>query len=890
MATIGSLDNIFGDTQEDKDKLKNPANSSQSRTVSADPLENIFANTPKPTAKQVQVESAAKKEEPQSFFDKATSVVGSVVKNVGDWFNNQQKKNDEAALPMQELLYGKATIKKDPVTGKNVLSSPRLDAFNAAKTPEEKAKVVEDAQQDVPLIKFLNSSVGQKVTGAVYNATSNIPLKIYAGIKAIGDDTYDEAYSALVAKSKDPNNPRWEKILYGLQDSGVQSAIGALLAVGTSYITRNPKAGQAVSLAYFAPISAESQRQEKGKVTSLGNIAIDTVGDTVLSGVAESALKSFAKEGAEVTLKSLALQGTKGFATEGGTEVAQSFLKYGNDYKNAKTEVEKQAVVKALTDYVKTGQMTDEFLIGGLAGAGTTLAATGAGKALGGGEGEGSLQPTKNIEGGGEPPKAGTLKGEFNVDFSSVRDEANDLAKEAQADPQNDAIAQRLAIVQDQLGDYQKAVKERPIFISSDVQDAPLATIETVQYPDGKFSYSFSAQAQNNGIQSPFINSETYASKEEAVAAGKKEILDWVKAQLPNAEGDTLASLKEIQQEIKKPTKVKAVKVTQEKEGENPAIKPQKEAKTAVAKSNIQEKTQVSPNVEKTRAGVYRTTQYSQKGEAQGKAEARFTRSKKTGKMYFEVTKDGERIERLPLEKAKKKYQTTDRPTMVERAVNGKFNKESKQFDMRQSNAPVIKNTTQNQVEKKPVKTKGEVKRSKAFQRVQERLGEYADFDVNYNRLNLADDTAKAMEFVEKYPKEAKRIALGMQGAPEGVTETAISIALAEKAAEGKDYALQAQLERSRSLRQTRRGQEIVAERGRFNENSAHFFMQQVLAARIERAGKTKFQFLSRNKGDTKAQGVEAKIKEGTENIKQTVKKKLSAADLAQQVIDSITC
>jgi len=893
MATFGSLDNIFGDTQEDKDKLKNPANSSQSRTVSADPLENIFANSPKPTPKQVQVESAAKPEEPKSFFDKAVNVVTKVATSVGNWFNEQQKKNDEASFKMQQLMYGKGTITKDPITGKNTYTTPQLTAYNNAKTPDEKAKILEDAQQEVPLIKFLNSSVGQKITGAVYNATSNVPLKIYAGIKAIGDETYDEAYSALVAKSKDPNNPRWEKILYGLQDSGVQSAIGALLAVGTSYITRNPKAGQAVSLAYFAPISAESQRQEKGKVTSLGNIAIDTVGDTVLSGVAESALKSFAKEGAEVTLKSLAAQGAKGFATEGGTEVAQSFLKYGNDYKNAKTEAEKQAVVKALTDYVKTGQMTDEFLIGGLAGAGTTIAATGAGKVLGGGEGEGSLQPVKNLEtttgGGAEAPK-GTLKGEFNVNFAEVRDEAVTLAQEAANDPQNDAIAQRLAIVQDQLSDYQKAVKERPVYISDDTQENPLATIETVQYPDGKFSYSFSADTQSNSVQSPFINTETYATKEEAIAAGKKQILEWVKAQLPNAQGEELAKLKEIQQEIKKPTKVKEVKVKQEKGAENAQIEPQKEGETAVVKSNAQEKTQVSPNVEKTRAGVYRTTQYSQKGEAQGKAEARFTRSKKTGKMYFEVTKDGERIERIPLEKAKKKYDTKDRPTMVERAVNGKFNKETGQWDMRQSNAPVIRNTSQNQVEKKPVKTKGEVKRSRAFQRVQERLGEYADFDVNYNRLNLAEDTAKALEFIEKYPKEAKRIALGLQGAPEGVTETAISIALAEKASESKDYALQAQLERSRSLRQTRRGQEIVAERGRFNENSPHFFMQQVLAARLEKAGKTKFQFLTRNKAETKAQGVEAKIKEGTENIKQTVKRKLTAADLAQNVIDSLTC
>ena len=31
-------------------------------------------------------------------------------------------------------------------------------------------------------------------------ATSNIPLKAIASIKAIGDDTYDEAYSALMKK------------------------------------------------------------------------------------------------------------------------------------------------------------------------------------------------------------------------------------------------------------------------------------------------------------------------------------------------------------------------------------------------------------------------------------------------------------------------------------------------------------------------------------------------------------------------------------------------------------------------------------------------------------------------------------------------------------------
>lgn len=891
------LDNIFGDTQEEeKDKLKNPANSSQSRTVSADPLENIFANSPKPTATQVAVETAAKPKEPeQGFFskalDKTASFVGKVATSVGNWFNEQQKKNDEASFEMRELMYGKdKTYVKDPATGKMTLSTPRLDAYKNAQTPEEKAKVLEEAQQDIPLIKFLNSETGKKVTGGIYSATSNIPLKTIAAVKAIGDDTYDEAYAALVAKSKDPNNSRFEKIMYGLQDSGVQSAIGALLAVGTTYLSRNPNAGRAVSLAYFAPISAESQRQEKGRIESLGNIAIDTVGDTIISGVAESALKTVIKEGGEAGLKTFATQLGKGFLVEGSTEPAQTFLKYANDYKNAKTEAEKQAVVAKVTEYVKNGGMVDEFLIGGLSGAGITGVAAGAGKIVGGGttiEVDPSLQ-SDGAGGGAEAPK-GKVTAELNVDFSSVRDEVGELTQAFQNDPQNDALATRLSVVQEQLNDYQQAVKQRPVYIADDTQENALATIETVQYPDGKFSYSFSADTGTNSVQSPFNNTETYASQKQAIEAGKKEILEWVKARIETADAAEVAKLQEIQSEIKKPTKVKSVKVSQETEAKDQAIEPRKEGETAVVKPAIQDKTQVSPNVEKTRAGVYRVTQYTQKGEAQGKAEARFTRSKKTGKMFFEVTKDGKRIERLSLEQAKKKYGTKDRPEMVERAVNGKKGTDGK-WQLRQSNAPVIRNTTQNQIEKKPVKTKGEVKNSRAFQRVQERLGAYADMDVNYNRLNLADDTAKALEFVEKYPVEAKKIALGMQGAPEGVTETAISIALAEKAAENKDYALQAQLERSRSLRQTRRGQEIVAERGRFNENSPHFFMQQVLAARLENAGKTKFKFLAKQRGERVATGAEAKMKEGSESIKQTVKKKLSAADLAQKVIDEITC
>lgn len=883
---IDPLDNIFGNQEdEQKKKAKNPA-TSQSRTVSADPLENIFANAPKPTAKQVQVQQPTQEKTDAGFFDKAVSFVGKVATSVGDWFNKQQQKNAEASFEIGQLTSGKAKITKDPVTGKNVMTSPQLDAYKSAKTPEEKAKIIKDFEQEAPLIKFLNSDTGKKITGTVAEATSNIPLKTWARLKAIGDDTYDEAYASLLKERKekiaDPNTSYFTKLRYQVEDSGVQSALGILLGLGVSAATRGRVKPQVVTAPYFAAISAEGQRQEKGQVESLGNIAIDTVGDTVLSGIADATLKSFLKEGSEATLKALMKKTVAGFGVEGSTEVSQSLLKYANDYKNAKTDDEKKKVADNLAKYVKEGGIVNEFLVGGISGGIITGGAGAVGMAV-----NPSLQPQAKVEGGGS--ESSTLVGEFNKDFSAVREEAKTLESAVRENPNDKVSLAKLTELQDQLNDYQQAVKERPIYISDQTQENPLATIETVKYPDGTFSYSFSADTQGSSIQAPFSVSGTFKTQEEAIKVAKNEILDWVKAKLPTASDTEAAKLQEIQAELKASGKApKNQKISESSEkAEVSAPNQQKTVETATKQA---EKTQVSPNVEKTRAGVYRVTQYTQKGEAQGKAEARFTKSKKTGKMFFEVNKDGKRIVRMPLEKAKKTYQTTDRPTMVERAVNGVKDKETGKYQLRQSNAPVIKNTSQNSVEKKPIKTKGEVKNSRAFKRVQERLGEYADIDVNYNRLNLAKDTANALEFIEKNPKEAKKIALGLMGAPEGVTETAISIALAEQAANNKDYALQAQLERSRSLRQTRRGQEIVAERGRFNENSPHFFMQQVLAARIENAGKQKFRFFSKKKSETVANSAEAKMKEGSEAIKQTIKKKLTAADLAQNVIDSLTC
>lgn len=134
----------------------------------------------------------------------------------------------------------------------------------------------------------------------------------------------------------------------------------------------------------------------------------------------------------------------------------------------------------------------------------------------------------------------------------------------------------------------------------------------------------------------------------------------------------------------------------------------------------------------------------------------------------------------------------------------------------------------------KTVKVLGEQRISKAYSRVKDRLAEQYQNDVTYTSIKIHDETAKAMEVIKQNPEYAKKVALGLELPPIDVTDTAIAIAVAEKAREDKDYQTQADAEKERSLRQTRRGQEIVMERGRVDENSPAYFIKQVLDRRKE--------------------------------------------------------
>jgi len=182
----------------------------------------------------------------------------------------------------------------------------------------------------------------------------------------------------------------------------------------------------------------------------------------------------------------------------------------------------------------------------------------------------------------------------------------------------------------------------------------------------------------------------------------------------------------------------------------------------------------------------------------------------------------------------------------------------------------------------------GKLKKSKAYTRVKDRIAEEAQLDVNYNILNLEQDTQNAMNFIIESPKKAIRVALGLESPPKGQTETAISIALADKAGREENFLLESQLEASRSLRQTRRGQEIVSERGRFSENSPHYFIKRLMDTRLTNLGRNLKGALA--EGKTLKKIAIEKIDKGVTKLKQKLQVDRKKIQLAQDIIDSLRC
>lgn len=307
-----------------------------------------------------------------------------------DWSTNTGRKIYDvyASLKKNEEEYKK----ENPI-----LSSPFIDPFGMNKV----SRITGDLTA-----KTLNTKAAKVVSGQIYDKTSKLGIKGVARLQSVGEKTYDEAYNALVKKSEDPTNNQFERIVYGVADSGLQSAAitGISLIVGA--LTKSPIAGRATAGALFGGVATEAERREKGAITPTGvrNIAIDTAGDVLISNWAESALKGFTvKEAAKLLSKegltAFSKNTMKAFGIEGSTEVLQSYAKIGNEYLSAKTPQERLSAVEKLKNYVTSGAMLDEFLIGGVAGGIISGGVEIAGRMSGN---TSSIQPKKQKQGGTE--------------------------------------------------------------------------------------------------------------------------------------------------------------------------------------------------------------------------------------------------------------------------------------------------------------------------------------------------------------------------------------------------------------------------------------------------------------------------------------------------------
>ena len=212
--------NIFDEEEKEDGAIEIDSTSPQTPSSDGSIFGEIFTEQSEIRKQAFEAQSQETEPEPEKsgFFAKAINAGKTVAKYGLDVFNKISDSNAEASFQQREFLYGDAKIVTNPETGKKTLTTDRLEAFNNAQTPEERANLIKEADQSIPLVKLLNTDTAQKGIGAVSSSTSNIPLKVAAGISAIGDKTYEEAYASYLAERNDPENGAFKKFLFPSHD------------------------------------------------------------------------------------------------------------------------------------------------------------------------------------------------------------------------------------------------------------------------------------------------------------------------------------------------------------------------------------------------------------------------------------------------------------------------------------------------------------------------------------------------------------------------------------------------------------------------------------------------------------------------------------------------
>ncbi len=177
--------------------------------------------------------------------------------------------------------------------------------------------------------------------------------------------------------------------------------------------------------------------------------------------------------------------------------------------------------------------------------------------------------------------------------------------------------------------------------------------------------------------------------------------------------------------------------------------------------------------------------------------------------------------------------------------------------------------------------------KSRVFERMKAEHPEL-EGDLTYNAIKLKEDANRAADLIIKDKQEAYDVAMGKKTSAD-VTQTSVNIALAEKALEDGNHKLYSDLIRKRSLDQTRRGQELVAERGSIKDNSTSKYVKELIAARLDILGKKYLEGLRGKRVSDKGKAMD-KIDVEVAKIEKQIKAKKLDTKTALSLLDKLTC
>jgi len=105
----------------------------------------------------------------------------------------------------------------------------------------------------------------------------------------------------------------------------------------------------------------------------------------------------------------------------------------------------------------------------------------------------------------------------------------------------------QVSILNNTLNEYQDIVSENVLEVPG-ADENSLSTVKVIQYPDGKWGYSYDINTSENGINAGFLTNKLTATKEEAIAAAKADILDYVNKEIVNVSDQSKAEFQKIAQ------------------------------------------------------------------------------------------------------------------------------------------------------------------------------------------------------------------------------------------------------------------------------------------------------------------------------------------------------